>query len=223
MDPWRSTGFNVGEGDLDGPRHRVARDVPFASGCFLLIKREVFENLGPLDERFYLYMEDLEFCRRAVRAGYRIRYEPRAECVHSVHGALGGTLSDPGPSTLYYVTRNRVLYARDYLTGVERPVALGFLLASRGLRALQAAALQGAHRGPGRAARGRAAPGPGAEEEDRQERLRVRGAERRGHVPGLRRHGRRHGQRRTRRPQGSRSRLPDHGSLTEPPEDRRTT
>jgi GT2 family glycosyltransferase len=139
FDPRRSAGINIGEGRPLGDLYLEPRDVPFASGCFMLVRREVFETVGLFDERYFLYMEDLDLCRRAAaQGGWRTRYEPRARCRHKVHGAAGGSFDDPGPTTLYYGTRNRVLYAREHLRGAERAVALGFLAASRAVLAAQA-------------------------------------------------------------------------------------
>jgi GT2 family glycosyltransferase len=54
-------------------------------GAFMLIKREVFEKIGFLDERFRMYGEDIDFCLRAYKAGWKILYYPKITAVH-VHG-----------------------------------------------------------------------------------------------------------------------------------------
>lgn len=131
----RSVGVNEGEGALDGPSFDAPRDVSFATGCLLLVRREVFEAVGLLDERMYLYMEDVDFSERVTRAGYRIRYEPRAVAVHKVHGAIGGVPDEPGPITVYYLTRNRFIYARERLHGPTRVAALSHLLLTRAVKA----------------------------------------------------------------------------------------
>lgn len=60
------------------------------SGCCMLIKREVFEEIGLLDERFFLYFEDSDFCLRARKAGYRIYVEPKSVIFHKTSLSLGG-------------------------------------------------------------------------------------------------------------------------------------
>ena len=51
-------------------------------GACLLIRREVFEKIGGLDERYFLFYEDLEYCRRAIRAGWKILYTHKASVFH---------------------------------------------------------------------------------------------------------------------------------------------
>ncbi len=67
--------------DLDP---EAAGDVDQPAGAFLMIQREIWRALGGLDESFRpLWFEDVDFCRRAVAEGYRIRFEPRAVAKHS--------------------------------------------------------------------------------------------------------------------------------------------
>lgn len=56
-------------------------DVPNASGCFMLLRRPVFEALAGFDERFFMYFEDADLSRRA-RALARVRYCPEAHIIH---------------------------------------------------------------------------------------------------------------------------------------------
>ena len=62
--------------------HDRARDVDWAVGAALLIPRTALEDVGPLTERFFMYVEDLEWCWRARRRGWTIRFEPDAVVVH---------------------------------------------------------------------------------------------------------------------------------------------
>ena len=55
--------------------------VPFAQGSFLVIRTELFRQLGGFDERYFLYMEDADLCRR-VNEVSELRYCPKAEVIH---------------------------------------------------------------------------------------------------------------------------------------------
>jgi N-acetylglucosaminyl-diphospho-decaprenol L-rhamnosyltransferase len=70
--------------------HDRARPVDWAVGAALLLRREALEDVGPLDERFFVYAEDLEWCWRARRRGWEIWFEPAAVVRHigNVSGAL---------------------------------------------------------------------------------------------------------------------------------------
>lgn len=65
-----------------GRRHRG--EVDWVSGSSLLTKREVFERIGLLDERFFMFVEDVDFCYRARKADLLTYYLPEAEIVHHV-------------------------------------------------------------------------------------------------------------------------------------------
>lgn len=52
------------------------------SGSFMMLRRDVFEQVGLLDERFFLYGEDLDWCWRVIQAGWKIYYVPTTQIVH---------------------------------------------------------------------------------------------------------------------------------------------
>lgn len=54
------------------------------SGCFMLVKREVVDSVGGFDTRFFIYGEEVEWCRRIRRAGWEIEYRPDVRILH--HG-----------------------------------------------------------------------------------------------------------------------------------------
>lgn len=64
--------------------HGSVKAVDWVSGAALLIRREVIATVGLLDERFFMYCEDMDFCRRASCAGWKVMYYPEAEVVHAV-------------------------------------------------------------------------------------------------------------------------------------------
>jgi hypothetical protein len=57
-------------------------EIGYSSGACMLIKREVIEQVGLLDEKFFMYHEDLDICWRARLAGYKIMIAPKAVCYH---------------------------------------------------------------------------------------------------------------------------------------------
>lgn len=62
----------------------VSRDVDWVSGACMLIRRDAFEAVRGFDERYFLYWEDADLCRRLRARGYTIRYVPGARVAHSV-------------------------------------------------------------------------------------------------------------------------------------------
>ena len=100
-----------GVDEVDHGQFDRGEETPFVTGCSMMVKREVFERIGLFDERFYLYLEDVDFCLRAARKGFRIVYVPISTLWHKNAGSSGG----PGnPLHEYYLTRNRLLLGMRY-------------------------------------------------------------------------------------------------------------
>ena len=59
-----------------------SQDVEWANGACLMVRKAVFDRLGGLDERFFMYFEDVDLCRRVQQLGYRVRHVAEGEVVH---------------------------------------------------------------------------------------------------------------------------------------------
>jgi N-acetylglucosaminyl-diphospho-decaprenol L-rhamnosyltransferase len=66
--------------DWDRQDRRV---VDWVSGACLLVRREAWDDLGGFDPMYFMYMEDVDLCWRAGRAGWRVVYQPASEVVHA--------------------------------------------------------------------------------------------------------------------------------------------
>jgi GT2 family glycosyltransferase len=100
---WVAT--HVGQNEVDQGQYSTSRRVDWISGCGILVRRAVIEQIGMLDERFYYYWEETEWCIRARKNGWDIVHVPPAKLWHK------GVQRDyrPTPSVTYYNTRNRLL------------------------------------------------------------------------------------------------------------------
>lgn len=88
----------------DRPRWNGLETTGFITGAMMLVAREVFEKIGLFDDSLFLYFEDVDFCLRARRAGFRPVYCGEAQARHAVGAEKNGSLS---ARYLYYQTRNR--------------------------------------------------------------------------------------------------------------------
>ena len=103
--------------------HAQTRQVDHVIGAVILVRRAVFEALGGFDERFFVYLEDLDFSYRASKGGWRSVYLADAQAFH----AGGGTSRQVKARRLFYSLRSRLLYAFKHFPRYE---ALSVLLAS---------------------------------------------------------------------------------------------
>jgi GT2 family glycosyltransferase len=107
------------------------REVDVVTGCLLLTRRETWDRLGGLDQRFFMYGEDADLSLRARAAGYRPMITPDAVAVHAV-GASSAARADKH----VLVLTGKATLARKHRTGVSRALAILLLQAGVGLRAL---------------------------------------------------------------------------------------
>ncbi len=78
----------------------------YVCGCAMLIRRQVIEQIGVLDQRFFMYWEDADYSLRAKHSGFGLLQVPSARVLHKVSQSIGGGES---PDALYYMERNRFL------------------------------------------------------------------------------------------------------------------
>ena len=85
--------YHKGLRKQDDGEYDLSNEVDYATGCCMLIKRELFEKIGLLDEAYYIYTEDVDFSFKAQAAGYKVVFEPRSLIWHKVSSATGGAFS----------------------------------------------------------------------------------------------------------------------------------
>jgi GT2 family glycosyltransferase len=97
---------------MAGFDHASERDVDWVSGAALMFPRPVFDRLGGWDAGFFMFNEDVDFCRRAHDAGYRVVYFPAAAIYHSIGASQSA-------SARLVVERHRSMwrYYRKHLRG----------------------------------------------------------------------------------------------------------
>jgi GT2 family glycosyltransferase len=99
--------FHRGVDEVDRGQFDNQLECDFATGCTLMIKREVLEKIGTLDKKYFLYMEDVEYSIRAKKAGYEVHFVPNSIVWHKNAGSTGGSGS---PLQQYYQSRNTLLF-----------------------------------------------------------------------------------------------------------------
>lgn len=105
----------TGKGELDHGQYDAVAETQYVQGSCMLIKSAVCASIGLLNEDYFAYWEDMEFCIRAIKAGFKLAYCPSARIWHkgsaSTRGATG--------IRLYYGTRNRFMLYRAHIPRSE--------------------------------------------------------------------------------------------------------
>jgi len=108
----------VGENAPDSGAFDAQRDVPWVSGCAILLSRAALERIGPFDETFFAYHEEVDWCATAREHGMRVVYAPRAVVLHRGQASSGGATF---VSRRQYLTaRNMVRFVRKHGSAAER-------------------------------------------------------------------------------------------------------
>jgi GT2 family glycosyltransferase len=87
---------------------RDEREVDVVSGMFMLVRRQALERVGPMDERYFMFAEEADWCYRFWRMGWRCLFTPRARIMH-LEGGGRSTQRSPAVSTKMYVQLQKSL------------------------------------------------------------------------------------------------------------------
>lgn len=111
MDWANVLGHNRGVDEIDRGQYDKTEETEIATGCCMLVKKEVFKNVGLFDDKYFLYYEDSDLSVRARKKCFKIIYVPSSIIWHKNAESAGGSgsaLQD------YYITRNRLLFGFRY-------------------------------------------------------------------------------------------------------------
>ena len=106
----------LGEREIDVAAYEREFECDWTTGAFMLARREALESAGWFDERYFMYSEETDLCRRIKTAGWEIRHLPQMTILH--HATKDGV--KPHLESLDAVTR--MMYARKFLSPVHRLV-----------------------------------------------------------------------------------------------------
>ncbi|MBU1129875.1 glycosyltransferase family 2 protein [Patescibacteria group bacterium] len=104
-------GSNIGADQVDkGQFNKITTDIDFISGCCMFVKSKLFKEIGLFDKKYFMYLEDVDFCQKAKKAGYKLAYIPNSKIWHlsAQSSSTGGNLHH------YFISRNRLLFAMRY-------------------------------------------------------------------------------------------------------------
>jgi hypothetical protein len=122
--------------------HATTCEVDHVIGAFFLVRSALFDALNGFDERFFVYLEDLDFSLRAHQAGWHSMYLTETQAFHSG----GGTSRQVKAIRLFYSLRSRLLYGFKHFSATEAWLLLFITLAIEPWCRLAFAVLRGAWR-----------------------------------------------------------------------------
>jgi GT2 family glycosyltransferase len=104
----KNKGEHIGLDEIDKGQYDQIKEVGYLTGCALLVKREVVEKVGVLEDDYFLYYEDVDYSLRIKNTGYKVVYVPKSKIYHKVSRS-----TKPGSASyVYYHVRNGLVNAR---------------------------------------------------------------------------------------------------------------
>lgn len=120
---WKTfTSLHYGEGEIDNGKYDNLSKVDFITGCVMMIKRQVIDDVGYLPEEYFMYYEDMDYCIATSEKNYSLYYNPKAIVYHKVSASSGG---EDSPFSIKYGTRNRIYFMKKYKNKVTKTCFLG--------------------------------------------------------------------------------------------------
>ena len=98
-------------GNLYSKQYSSIQEVGWLTGACLMIRRDVFEQLGGFDESFFMYFEDKDICKRVNEAGWKVVYYPKTSLIH----LLGGSSQNVKKSVNTYYRDSQLYYYQKHL------------------------------------------------------------------------------------------------------------
>ena len=114
----------IGFNEMDNGQYNTAHPTPYAHGAAMLVSRKALQHAGMMPECYFLYYEELDWSVMFRRAGFTIWYDPGLTIYHKESKSTGQN----SPLRTYYITRNRLLFARRNLSCWQRPLTYLYLI-----------------------------------------------------------------------------------------------
>lgn len=87
---WLARATHNNHGKTSRKDDLIIKDVEFITFCFVLIPKKILNKVGLLDECYFMYVEDLDYCYRVKKAGYKLFYVPKTTIYHKVGASYEG-------------------------------------------------------------------------------------------------------------------------------------
>jgi len=122
INPMTCRGETIGYMQKNDVKFDHVAETHLAHGACMMISREVIDRVGLLDESYFMFYEEYDYCERVRQAGFQIYYDGRSHILHKQSISVGKN----SPLKSYYMTRNRIYFSRKNFTGLNRVIAIAY-------------------------------------------------------------------------------------------------
>lgn len=115
---------HIGNKQLNTPSYSDTIFTHYAHGAAMMISKQVIEEVGPMCEDFFLYYEEIDWCERIRKHGYKILYCGSSEILHKESASVG----KDSVTKIYYLNRNRFWFAKRNLSKTNYLLAASYMI-----------------------------------------------------------------------------------------------
>ena len=126
LHPIKIQSFAVGYGQKDSEKYSQTVETALAHGAAMLVRSEAISKAGKMPEEYFLYYEEIDWCERIKKEGFKIMFVPDSVVLHKESISIG----KQSFIQVFYKTRNRILLARKWRKGFEKIISLAYLTAT---------------------------------------------------------------------------------------------
>jgi len=130
---------SIGRGEMDNDSYDSESQTFATHGAAMIVRREVVERIGYMPEIYFLYYEEIDWCMNMKRHGYELWYVPSSSIVHKESRSTG----EDSPLKRYYMTRNRLLFARRNMTKGAANLSICYQIMVANLKAVCISIIRG--------------------------------------------------------------------------------
>lgn len=102
---------HYGENEIDNGQYSTSKQIDYAPTCCMLINKCVFDEIGYMDEKYFVYSDDADFCYRSLEKKIKLFYFANATLYHKVSSSTGGSQSN---FSIYYANRNLIYFSKKH-------------------------------------------------------------------------------------------------------------
>lgn len=124
---------HIGYKEVDNGQYNIAGEFDSGPTCFIMFHKNIFSKVGLMDEKYFVYMDDIDFLYRCNEKGYKNYYFPNLLIQHKENYSTGGNNS---PFSFFYILRNRIYFVRNNYSGVLMIMSLIYLLFAFGIKSI---------------------------------------------------------------------------------------
>lgn len=122
----------IGYNEKDTGQYNVPSRTAFTHGAAMIVRRKVYETIGLMPESYFLYYEEYDWCEQMKRAGFELWYYPGFKVIHKESRSTGKISN----SKIYYLTRNRLIFARRNRIGLYKFLSVIYQICISGIVAI---------------------------------------------------------------------------------------